>query len=184
MTTRILSDKLEKSVRVFFALWPDYTIQKQLAYFAKTLVPTCGERPVKTQHIHLTLAFLGNLAINRLPELQSAACNVTAQAFSLSIQKTYYWKHNRIIYAYAESFPTELFSLVDTLRNTISTAGFTVDQRTYKPHITTFIRNVKRHTEIDFTQPIQWHARQWCLIQSKQTSKGVDYIPLNCWLLK
>lgn len=69
------------------------------------------------------------------------------------------WKHNRIIHAYAESFPAELLSLVDALRNTISTARFTIDQRMYKPHFT-LIRNAKRHTEIDFIQPIQWHARQ------------------------
>ncbi len=183
MTTKTLPGKKEKTVRVFFALWPDHAIQKQFAHLAKTLVLTSGGRQVKTQNIHLTLAFLGNVAINRLPELQSAVCNVTAQAFSLSIQKTHFWKRNRIIHAYAESFPAELFSLVDALRNALSTAEFTVDQRTYKPHIT-LIRNAKIHTDIDLIQPIQWHAKQWCLIQSKQTDNGVDYIPLHCWLLK
>ena len=183
MTTKTLSDKKERNARVFFALWPDHAIQKQFTHLAKTLVPTCGGRQVKTQNIHLTLVFLGNVAINRLPELQSAACNVAAQAFNLSIQKTHYWKRNHIIHAYTESFPAELFSLVDALRNVLSMAGFTVDQRAYKPHIT-LIRNAKSYTEIDLIEPIQWHAKQWCLIQSKQTDNGVDYIPLHCWLLK
>jgi RNA 2',3'-cyclic 3'-phosphodiesterase len=180
---RTISEEKERTVRVFFALWPNHVIQKQFAHLAKTLEPVCGGRIVKTQNIHLTLAFLGNVNVNRLPELQSAAHNVTTEAFSLSIQKTHYWKRNHIITAQAEQFPAELFSLVNALRNALSAAGFGFDQHAYKPHIT-LIRNAKCDTAVDSIKPIEWRAKEWCLIQSKQTKNGVDYIPLKRWLLK
>ena len=183
MISKNPSAKKKETVRIFFALWPNTVIQKQFAHWAKTHEPVCGGRRVKTQNIHLTLAFLGDVTIDRLPELQIAANKVTAKAFNLTIQETGYWKHPQIIYAQAESYPTALLFLTESLRNELSKAKFVFDNKTFKPHVT-LIRKAKCLAGTRLAKPIQWHAKEWRLIQSKQTNYGIDYIPLQRWFLE
>lgn len=182
MTTKKPTHKKENTIRVFFALWPDPAIQKQLGQIARRLKPMCEGRAVQTQNIHLTLAFLGNIDINRLPELQLAASRISVQSFNFLIQEIDYWKRNKIIYARAKRFPPELYLLAESLSDTLTAASFKFDQHTFKPHIT-LLRQAKNVTENNISEPIQWHAKEWCLLQSKLTPKGANYIPLGCWPL-
>lgn len=174
--------KKENTIRVFFALWPAPTIQKQLGHIARSLKPMCGGRSVQTQNIHLTLAFLGNIDINRLPELQLAASRISAHSFNFLISEIDYWKRNKIIYAKAKRFPPELYLLAASLSDALTEADFKFDQHTFKPHIT-LLRQAKNATKNDLTRPIQWRAKEWCLLQSKLTLKGANYTPLGCWPL-
>ncbi|MDH5479478.1 MAG: RNA 2',3'-cyclic phosphodiesterase, partial [Nitrosomonas sp.] len=133
--------------------------------------------------MHLTLAFLGNVTIERLPELKITANNVAAKAFNLTIEEIGYWKHPQIIYAMAKSYPTALLTLTESLRKELSKAEFVFDSQTFNPHVT-LIRKAKCLAGPRLTKPIRWHAKEWRLIQSKQTNYGVDYIPLQRWLLE
>jgi len=172
-----------KSIRIFFAILPNKFVQEQLAHQAEILEPICGGRKVKTQHIHLTLLFLGNVSTHRIETLQQVMKKVSAKKFAFSLEEICYWKQNRIIYIQPKQFPEELFSLVDSLRNVLSEAGFLFDKRAYKPHIT-LIRKATHQTRTDLIKPIMWLVNEWSLIQSKQTDSGVDYIPLGHWCLK
>lgn len=172
-----------KSIRVFFAIFPDEFVQKQLAHQAEILEPTCGGRRMRTQNLHLTLLFLGEVSTHRIATLQQTMKNISAKKFELSLDRICYWKHNQIIYIQANQFPTELFFLVDSLKIALSEAGFLFDKFTYKPHVT-LIRKATHSTEINLNDPIKWHVNEWSLIQSRQTENGVDYIPLKQWNLK
>lgn len=173
-----------KPIRVFFAIFPNEFVQKQLARQTKILEPTCGGRKVRTQNFHLTLLFLGDVNTHRIETLQQTVRNILAKKFVLSLNKICYWKRNQIIYIQANQFPTELFFLVDSLKIALSEAGFLFDKYTYKPHVT-LIRKVVHPAEINLNIPIKWHVNKWFLIQSKQTDDGgIDYIPLNQWRLK
>lgn len=171
-----------KSIRVFFALWPDPDIQQQLYHFAQKLKQTCKGRVIQQRNIHLTLAFLGHINIDRLPELKLAANQVTTHPFSLTIQEVGYWKRNEIVYAKATTFPSELFLLAESLKNTLLETGFTFDQKTFKPHIT-LLRQAQTIAPTNLPQPIHWPVKEWCLLQSNQTPRGVNYTPLDCWPL-
>jgi len=165
-------------IRVFFAIFPNKSVQAQLAHQAELMEPICGGRKVKMQHIHLTLLFLGNVAVHRIEMLRQAMKNVSAQAFEFNLEEIGYWKRNQVLYIQAKQFPAELFFLVDSLRNSLSEAGFLFDKRAYKPHVT-LIRKAAHHVKINLDDPIKWHVKKWALIQSKQTDRGVDYISLG-----
>jgi 2'-5' RNA ligase len=177
------TDTKIKSIRVFFAIFPNEFVQKQLAYQAEILEPTCGARKVRTQNFHLTLLFLGDVSTHRIAILQQTMKNISAKKFELSLDKICYWKRNQITYIQANQFPDELFFLVDSLKTALTEAGFLFDKYIYKPHVT-LIRKATHSAEIDLPIPIKWEVNEWSLIQSKQTEHGVDYIPLKQWNLK
>lgn len=172
-----------KFIRLFFAIFPNKTVQSLLADQATALLPLCAGRKITRQHIHLTLLFLGNITPDRIAELRQIANDVSAKSFELNLDEIRYWKHNRIVYIQAKQFPVELFLLVDSLTKSLSAAGFVFDKRTYRPHIT-LIRNAVRPANIDLNNSIRWPIDEWRLIQSLQTIRGVQYVALDQWHLK
>ena len=170
-------------MRVFFAIKPDDAALKQLSHLAKQLASSCGGQNTKQANIHLTLVFLGELAIDRLDALRAAAKCVTATTFNLSFDEIHHWKHNQIIYASMSKCAPELLALVDNLRTTLSTSGFHFDSRVYKPHIT-LVRKAKSVQVLpDLVSPVSWLVADWLLIQSKQTDHGLKYASLDRWVL-
>src|SRR5690242_2204201 len=130
-----------RTVRVFFAIWPDNTAREQMAGLAKQLrlALLCSGREIKAENIHLTLAFVGDIEPSRVEALRMVADGTTdagARAFDFTVEEVRYWKHNRIVYAAPISAPRELLDLVNALSERLADAGFSLEQRTYTPHIT------------------------------------------------
>ena len=172
-----------KPVRVFFAIFPDKFVQTQLVRQAEQLMLICGGNLVRAQQIHLTLLFLGNIAVYQIGVLQQAMKNVSVKKFEFKLEEICYWKKNQIVYGQAKQFPKELLTLVDSLGNVLSEAEFSIEKRVYKPHVT-LIRKAIPFTKINLDTPILWHVNEWFLMQSRQTNNGVDYIPLGQWSLR
>lgn len=173
----------KKTIRVFFAIKPDDAALKQLAHLTKQLKSTCNGKYIKEANIHLTLVFLGEIAIDQLKLIRSAMNSITAQAFNFSIDKIGYWKQNKIIFARPNKCVPELLALVNNIQSTLSAIGLAYDSRTYKPHIT-LVRKAKPIQVIPALAPtISWRVTEWFLIQSKQTDLGINYISLDRWSL-
>ena len=62
--------------RLFFALWPAPEVRDALAAIARGLQAKCGGRPTRADRIHLTLFFVGQVARERLVELESVAVKI------------------------------------------------------------------------------------------------------------
>ena len=174
--------------RIFFAIWPDNDAQKQLAGLAKQLrlESLCGGRKIKAENIHLTLVFVGKVCSDSLKALYDAGDRINqsgSPAFDLVIDEIRYWKHNHIVCLVPGKVPHELANLVSALREVISTAGFSLEQRAYVPHIT-LMRNAFCQTLPQLAEPLTWQVREWMLVKSEQTSNGSVYTPIRCWPLK
>lgn len=173
----------KKTIRVFFAIKPDAAALQQLFHLTNQLKSTCNGKYIKTENIHLTLVFLGEVAIDQLDSIRSAMNSITAQSFNFSIDKIGYWKQNKIIVAKPSKCMPELLALVNNIQRTLSAIGLVFDSRTYKPHIT-LARRVKPIQVIPaLAAPISWRVTEWFLLQSKQTDLGMNYIPLDRWPL-
>lgn len=173
----------EETARVFFAIWPDATAQQQLAGLAQQLETVCGGRKTRTENIHLTLVFLGEVASERLDALQLAVKDIKAQAFDFAVEEIRYWKHNRIAYAGTSRPPPQLLHLVSALQNNLAAAGFAFDRQTlYMPHIT-LLRKAACHTLPELAEPIVWPVREWMLVKSAQVNGRSAYLPLGRWPL-
>jgi RNA 2',3'-cyclic 3'-phosphodiesterase len=173
----------QETARLFFAIQPVSAIQIALSRMArKAAASERNGRCVKPENIHLTILFLGDVELDRVDSLREIAGSVTAQSFSLSIQGTLFWKKNRIVMARVDHYPTALFTLVDALKTALIAAGFSCEERKYKPHIT-LIRKAGAHLPVQLEKPIQWDVSDWLLLQSRLSSHGPCYNELGRWPL-
>ncbi|ARO88718.1 RNA 2',3'-cyclic phosphodiesterase [Nitrosospira lacus] len=180
-------DIREETLRVFFAIWPGDVARVQLSGLAEQLrgKSFCSGRKTKTENIHLTLVFVGEVGASKLDALYRVADEIKdsgMSAFDFVVEKIRYWKRNRIVYATTGGIPPELTGLVSTLECALSTAGFVLEQRTYKPHIT-LMRDALCQTLPELAEPIAWQVREWMLVKSEQTSGGSVYTPIGRWPL-
>ena len=176
-----------RTVRVFFAIWPDDMAQKQLAALAERLQAEslCSGRKIKPENIHVTLVFVGEVDSGKLAALCRAADGIKgsgARAFDVVIEEIRYWKHNRIAYAAIRRIPQELMDLVDALQDALAAVGFSIEWRAYEPHIT-LMRKASCQTLPELAESIAWRAREWMLVKSEQTSDGSVYSPIGRWPL-
>lgn len=169
-----------KSSRVFFALWPDARVAKRLDELGAEAHAECAGRRTRCETLHLTLAFIGDVSPPRLAELIAVGNCVEAASFTLRLDLVGGWRHNRIVWAGAQSCPAPLAGLVERLNGALESAGFVVERRPFAPHVT-LLR--KAHTQVFLrcVEPIDWRVDGFALVESLQTSAGVQYRTLRKW---
>jgi 2'-5' RNA ligase len=170
-----------KKARVFFALWPAPAAAARLGAIAGTVAAACGGRPTRVETIHLTLAFVGDVAEDRLPELVAAADAVRGAAFSLDLDRLGYWAHNRLCCAGCSAVPAALASLAGDLRAALRDAGFAVEhgRAGFVPHVT-LVRKMAHGMADQPIEPIvAWHCPAFVLVRSRLSSAGSRYERLH-----
>lgn len=169
-----------KPSRVFFALWPGARVAKRLHELGAEAHAECAGRRTRCETLHLTLAFIGDVAPQRLADLIAVGNCVEATPFTLRLDCLGGWRHNRIVWAGAQSCPAPLAGLVERLNGALETAGFAVERRPFAPHVT-LLR--KAHTQVSArgVEPIDWRVDGFALVESLQTSAGAHYRTLSEW---
>ena len=176
----------QKAVRLFFAIWPDKETRMQLGWLTGRLASVCEGRKTKAENIHLTLVFVGEVSASQVDALCRAADEIEGhgvKAFDLAIERICVWKRKNIVYAEISEIPQPLIDLVEALQSRLSLAGFSLEERPYKPHIT-LMRNASCKTLPELAEPMVWRAREWVLVKSDRTSDGSVYTPIGRWSLE
>lgn len=169
--------------RLFFAAWPAPDIQRALGDLARDLQHECGGRALPPRNIHLTLVFLGDVARERVPELEALSEKVAAPPFDLAIDRIDYWRHNRIVWAGVARCPEALRSLVEQLERGLSFAGFRLERRQYAAHIT-LLRNARRApADASIKEAVAWPVLRFALVESAPLDRGRVYKLLRDWPL-
>ena len=163
--------------RVFFALWPSPEAARQLAAVAASFAAAAGGRATRLESIHLTLAFLGDVAVDRLPELERAAREVRGEAFALTLDRLGIWPHNRIFWAGCSVLPPALAELSAALGAALPAAGFAVADawRTFTPHVTLVRKMVALDAALPECELAAWNNRQFVLARSTRSAEGSSY---------
>jgi 2'-5' RNA ligase len=116
--------------------------------------------------LHVTLAFVGTISHERLPQLKSAARVVSAQPFDLVLDSVQYWDHNRIVYAEPSEPPPRLMQLAADLVGRLRSSGVMLEDRAYRPHVT-LLRNARwPDAPLPVLPPVAWRVAEFALIQS------------------
>lgn len=174
--------KSADTIRVFFALWPEPVIQRKLHALAKTYQFKCDARVMRTETLHMTLQFIGNIRRANLPKLIAAAGKVATSPFTLKLEKIAFWKHNRIAYATLKSNEPLLDELVSALKTQLAAEGVVYADSKFSPHVT-LMRNVEHASEAQEFPAIEWQISSFVLVESELTDKGAHYKILHQWPL-
>ncbi len=169
-----------RPARVFFALWPAAPVAKRLHALGGEAHALCEGRRMRRDTLHMTLAFIGDVAPERLAALLAVGDRVGAAAFTLALDRLAGWRHNRIVWAGAHETPAPLAALVGRLNGELAAAGFPVEQRSFAPHVT-LLRNARATLPERTVDPIEWRVDGFALMESQRREDGAHYTPMGQW---
>lgn len=167
--------------RLFFALWPPAAVAKALHAAARGAHAADGGRLMRQETLHVTLAFLGDVALSRMGEVEAAATGVPVEPFVLELDRLGYWKHNRIVWAGCGVTPAPLEQLAETLAGQLRAAGFPLETRRFAAHAT-LLRNAAAVAQLPpLAAPIVWPVADFALVASTPGTEGSRYKVLRRW---
>lgn len=159
-------------------------MRARLAAWARALRAVCGGRPTRTENLHLTLAFLGEVEDARLAGLERAAGELAPapRAGVLVLDRPGYWKRNRIAWAGASAPPPELDDMVSELRGALARSRVEFDPKPFATHVT-LLREAREPQALPALEPIAWELNGFALVRSP-AGRGGSYEVLNSWGLR
>ncbi len=174
----------EGPLRVFFAAWPDAATRDAITALAHDVAIQAGGKPPRPAAIHLTLAFVGNVAPARMALLHEigAAVSRAAAPSALVLDHTGGFRDAGIAWLGARSTPPELEQLVGALRSALGAEGFPVDARAFRVHVT-LARRCRKRVHATAVATIVWRLERMTLTASDLASDGSRYRDIAAWPL-
>jgi 2'-5' RNA ligase len=166
--------------RLFFALWPDEDAARSLAEISKSVAAQAGGKPVALERIHLTLAFLGELAPARAEAARSAAEATRSRGFDLILDELGSFRAAGVAWAGCSRLPHGLKGLQARLAKALASCGFTLEERPFTAHVT-LARKISRAVARAPMPPVAWQAREYTLARSEAGTGR--YTVLETWPL-
>jgi 2'-5' RNA ligase len=164
-----------KAVRLFFALWPDQAVRRQIvSNLEHQDIDFKHCRLVSSNNLHMTLHFIGNTSLDEMACLERQASAVCAEPFNLMIDYSGYFKKPKVIWFACQQVPQALYDLHRALGQQISQCAFEPEQRPYSPHITV-VRKINTELPAVPLKPIPWKVDRFVLIESISIPGGVRY---------
>lgn len=185
----------EAARRIFFALWPEASVARQLYALGAAAHARCGGRRMRCDTLHLTLAFLGDVddagfaaACAAADEVAAAAMKAVAGAgvgaggTALRVDRLAYWKHNHIVWAGCDAVPAAVAGLAAALAAALRQRGFRLDSRHFAAHAT-LLRNARCDGDLPPPAPFEWPVRDFVLARSRLDPAGARYEIVRNWPL-
>lgn len=154
---------LPARVRLFLALWPDDATRHAL----QSLQREISGRRSRPENLHLTLAFLGEQASERVPPLTELINAMPEFSSLLSIDVLGYFPGARIAWAGMAQPDPALMQWQGVLRAELAARQFIGPRlETFRPHIT-LARDADKPPHVVLPMPIAWRANRVVLVQSE-----------------
>jgi RNA 2',3'-cyclic 3'-phosphodiesterase len=169
---------------MFFALWPDELTRRQFAEAAAALPPECRAHGVPPQNYHLTLAFLGDVAVSQREALQQIGASLRAPGSTIAFDGYEYWREPRVIVAAAHEAPAALLKLWSGLYRALQNSQVAPRFQPAPPraHVT-LARKVVQAPVLQAMSPVRWSARSFSLVSSDTSGKHSVYTVVDTWSL-
>ncbi len=165
--------------RVFFALWPDETVARQLHAIARRHAAP-DARIMRRETLHLTLAFIGDIDAARLPAIEAVGDAVLWPRFDMTLSDFGLWRHNHILWAAPGQPPDALAAVADDLAKGLHEIGIALEKRAFHPHLT-LARRCAQLRPHDASASIQWRVREGVLVESQRDAQGARYAVRRRW---
>jgi 2'-5' RNA ligase len=170
------------AARLFFALWPDAATRARLGRWSAEFHKTSGGRRIRDEQLHLTLAFLGDVLVDRLPDLRAMADSLIFPSFTLRFTAPDYGSRKRLAWAPPAENPDALTALATGLALDLRAAGFRVEDRRFVPHVT-LVRDAQRPVRCGPFEAFDWRVQNSVLVRSKLKPTGSAYEVIGQWPL-
>jgi 2'-5' RNA ligase len=170
---------MTETLRLFFALWPDEAVRKQLGKILREASLQHRGRPVQVENLHITLAFLGHVPPADLPCLEEMAQRIRFTPFTLQLDHLGWFSRARVLWIGASEIPEALFGLAGQVNEGVEACGFDIDERPFKAHLT-LMRKVSHLRDFEI-KPVAWPVNSFCLVQSHTYPEGVQYEVLKSY---
>ncbi len=167
--------------RLFVALWPERREQVKLHRSSAVLLPK-GARAVATANLHLTLRYLGPVAVGQQACVESELAEVAGPAFSLCLDRPGYFERPQVVWIGSAAPPQALFALQQRVEKRLARCGFAPESRPFVPHVTV-ARKVQRRPRFPPFEAVTWQVRRLALVESLSEPAGVRYRLVRCWHL-
>jgi 2'-5' RNA ligase len=171
--------------RLFFALWPGPdAVVAATAAVCRHVPPGTG-RPQRSDQLHLTLEFLGDVPEPRLASALEAGSAVIGSAapFEIVLDRLEHWQRPQVLCLTASVDPEPLLALVRSLRSSLSDRGFVPERRPFKAHLT-LARKVRLPPAARSVEPLRWAAHDYSLVESITGPEGSRYERLATWPMR
>lgn len=173
-------------LRLFFALWPDAGLRDCIAEAAARAVSLVPGQRVPPANLHVTLAFLGQVAEQAVPTLMGIGDRGPWPRVALDLERVDYWPKPKVLVAMPETVPPAGIACVDRLWKSLEPLGFVREVRPWWPHLT-LVRQVRRPPPAGLElrlsarparDPFAWRL---ALVESVTHPEGARYTPLANW---
>lgn len=133
---------------------------------------------MRSETLHLTLAFLGEVDAVRLAAAQAVADGIVAEPFDFAIDRLGCWRHNHIVWAGCGAPLPALGALAECLTARLRAEGFRLDDRPFAPHVT-LLRDASCPEALPVLEnSVAWRVGEFVLVESRTSPQGADYAVL------
>ncbi|MEO7206701.1 MAG: RNA 2',3'-cyclic phosphodiesterase [Steroidobacteraceae bacterium] len=164
-------------MRLFFALWPDVDVARQLTQLARRLNLQTRSRWIDPKNYHVTLAFLGEVSAADLAVLQQIGRSLRAGQFTVRFDSIEFWRESRVVVAAARAAPPGLLDLWRKLNEAIG-----LPREPLRAHVT-LARKVTQAPVPQAMSPVVWPVTNFRLIRSDSGAVESAYTVLDTWSL-
>lgn len=170
------------AIRVFYALVLPPALRPPIGDIARDTARRVHGRPVPAENLHLTLAFIGDIARSRLPTLFDVGASLHGEAMTLQLDRLGGFRRAGVAWLGASRPPHELGTFAVALARALAAAGVPCDERPFHPHMT-IVRRCRVSPDEQPIGPYAWAIDEFGLLQSETGAAGARYRSLAKWPL-
>lgn len=176
------------TMRLFFALQPEPAQRAAIAAATLATAQAMGAKPVAQADLHMTLAFLGEVATESLPGLLRATDGISSGPVQLSLTRLDCWAGSRVLCVLPEESAQVplLQQLAASLGDAARAAGLAPDTKPFRAHVTV-ARKVPapalrtHHWPELLSPPLPFTASGFVLMESTRDPEGPRYKVIHVW---
>jgi RNA 2',3'-cyclic 3'-phosphodiesterase len=162
-------------MRCFIAAWPTDETRLALDRLIAGLKGRVPEgRAMQARNLHLTLAFIGDLAPDRARDLANNCNDLPSDPCDWTIDTLGSFARARVAWA-GGAVNDQLAACAARARARLDELGIPFDRKAFVPHVTLF-RDVRRFDCAGpLAEPIQWHSDHVALYAADRDARGPIY---------
>jgi 2'-5' RNA ligase len=163
-------------MRCFVAAWPDPPTRLALAALTDDVRRRVEHRrATRIDDLHLTLAFIGNLADEDAFAVADAVAKLRFSPLTWQLDTLGFFDEAGVVWVGTASQPIKpLVELANRVRAALDQLDLDYDRRPLAPHVT-LLRGVQRF-DIERVAPINWRIDSIALYRSAPTGQAARYL--------